>query len=147
MLRATTLDFGKPVALRSPARATAQDYRPAGSVEKVQARYAFILPVLSSFLALVGCTSEDATPVDLEQQPTSSAVTPAHSSADQNEAARAQARAFATQQCLDDSSASEGVIQIVDPETDEVVGTVTVDCAEARAEQSGPSPTDDEADQ
>ena len=103
--------------------------------------------MLLSVLGLGGCTSEDATPVDLQQQPTTPAVTPTDSSADQNEAARAQARAFAAQQCFDDPEASEGVIQIVDPETDQVVGTVTVDCAEARSDQSGSTATEDESDQ
>ncbi|MDA3039619.1 MAG: hypothetical protein O3C27_08835 [Actinomycetota bacterium] len=112
----------------------------------MQARSAVLPPVLLALLAVAACTGEEATPVDLDQGPSSSSAPPTASSEDQNEAARAQALAYATQQCFDDADASEGIIQIVDPETDQVVGTVTVDCAEARAEQSGPISTDDEAD-
>lgn len=148
MLRASTLDRGNPVVLRCPARATAQDYRPAGNVEEVQARSAFLLPALLSILAFGACSSEDATPVDLDpaDQPATS-VSPATSSDDQNDAAREQAREYATQQCLDDPEATEGVIRIVDPDTDEVAATVTVDCAEVRTGQPDSGASDEEGDQ
>lgn len=152
MLRASTLDRGNPVVLRSPARATAQDYRPAGSVEKVQARSAFLLPALLSILAFGACSSEGATPVDLDpvDQPATSAtssVSPAIAPDDQNDAAREQAREYATQQCLDDPEATEGVIQIVDPDTDQVAATVTVDCAAVRSGQPDSGASDEAGDQ
>lgn len=149
MLRASTLERGNPVVLRSPARATAQDYRPAGSVEKVQARSAFLLPAQLAILAFGACSSEGATPVDLDpvDQPATSSASPASSPDDQNDAAREQARAYATQQCLDDPEATEGVIQIVDPDTDQVAATVTVDCAAVRSGQPDSGASDEAGDQ
>ena len=41
---------------------------------------------------------------------------------------------FAEQQCFDDPEAEEGVIRIVEPESEEVVGEVVVDCEEVRSQ-------------
>lgn len=52
---------------------------------------------------------------------------------DPNAEAREQIRQLAEQQCLDDPTKTEGVIRIVEPDTEQVVGEMIVDCAEVRA--------------
>jgi hypothetical protein len=112
-----------------------------------------VLAVLAS--GSVACASEEADPVDLDGsgRPASSAPSPqtptpqtpgapgplgTQSSADRNAESRQMARQYAEQQCLDDPDATEGIIRIVDPTTDQVVASVVVDCDEVRgASRSG----------
>ncbi len=54
---------------------------------------------------------------------------------DPNAEERDRVRQLAEQQCLDDPAKTEGVIRIVDPQTDQVVSEFVVDCAEVRAAQ------------
>jgi hypothetical protein len=96
---------------------------------------------------LVGaCTDEGATPVDLDAITTSSSVDPdaiPFSDDPTNVASRQMAVDFAEAQCFDDPELEEGVIRIVDPESDDVVGEVVADCVEVRAEQErGETPDD-----
>lgn len=89
---------------------------------------------LAMALLLVGCSSEATTPIDLSPS-TTEAVDP-HASTenpvDPNAEVRAQAQQLADNQCLEDETLEEGTIQIVDPDTDEIVGVITADCAEVR---------------
>lgn len=96
----------------------------------------------AALVVLAACSGEDATPVDLDSStttqhgsgPTSEggegSSLPAY---DQNAESRQMAVDFAEQQCLDDPEADEGIIRIVDPRTDQVVGEVIVDCVDVRA--------------
>ena len=92
--------------------------------------------ILLAALLLVGagCTGEDATPVDLS--PTTTTVVDPHGSTaddvDPNTEVRTQAQLLADDQCLEDESLEEGTIQIVDPDTDEIVGVITADCEAVR---------------
>lgn len=85
---------------------------------------------------LSACSGEASTPIDLrattttEGPPISGVPLPED---DPNAEAREQVRQLAEQQCLDDPSKTEGVIRIVEPETEEIVGELIVDCAEVRA--------------
>ncbi len=93
-----------------------------------------ILLAAALLLVGVGCTGEDATPVDLS--PTTTTVVDPHGSntddVDPNAEVRAQAQQLADDQCLEDESLVEGTIQIVDPDTNEVVGVITADCQAVR---------------
>ena len=97
--------------------------------------------LLSLSVAGVGCSEEDATPLDLGTGG-SSATTATAGGAGPEAASdvptphavgeNPQARAHAEQQCLDDIELAQGVIRIVDPATDTVVGEVIVECTEVR---------------
>lgn len=92
-------------------------------------------------LVLAACSAEDADPVDLDRiETTQDPVTSGNpvtsgdrEAADDNAESRRLAQQHAEQQCIDDPAATEGVIRIVDPETDEVVAEVIVDCVDVRA--------------
>lgn len=60
---------------------------------------------------------------------------PAADPDDINEQSQAKVIELARQQCLDDPDQAEGVVQIVDPGTDEVVNEYRVDCDTVRNEQ------------
>ena len=79
---------------------------------------------------LPGCTGEEPIPVDLTE--TIPATTLAPDPDDPNAAERGRMQDLAAQQCLDDPELSEGVTRLVDPETNEAVAEVTVDCTTIR---------------
>lgn len=110
-----------------------------------------VLVVLCVAVALIaGCSDEEATPVDLSSSGGASTSAPAADppAGDQGGAPAVdgeppptphaigespQARAYAEEQCRDDPEAERGVVRIVDPSTQRVVGEVIVDCAEVRS--------------
>ena len=92
---------------------------------------ALTVMVLTSALALVGCTGEDAVPIDPANPPV------LDDEGDLTDVTHlveptAQMRELAEQQCHDDPALGQGVVQAVDPQTDEVVSEITVDCSELR---------------
>ncbi len=88
-----------------------------------------VFAVMTSALML-GCTGEEPIPVNLDE--TVPATTLAPDPDDLNAAERERMEDLATQQCLDDPQLMEGVTRLVDPETNEAVAEVTVDCATVR---------------
>lgn len=76
--------------------------------------------------ALLAACSEETTPIGLD--PTTTVV-----GADPNAEVRAEAQGYADQQCLDDPELAEGVLEIVDPDTEEIVGRITANCASVRS--------------
>lgn len=92
-----------------------------------------VLAVVSAVLS--GCSEEEATPIDLTPGATTTTALPPgatpHTIGD-----NPQARFHAEQQCLEDPEQDEGVIRIVDPANDAVLGEVVVDCDEVRAEDA-----------
>jgi hypothetical protein len=87
------------------------------------------------FVLLVGlgaaaCTEQDTVPLDLDG--TVPLVEPPAHSDSGNEEAQAEGQRLARQQCLEDPSLEEGVVQIVQPETDFVVAEIVVNCSEVR---------------
>lgn len=110
-------------------------------------RFSRLFPIVGGTLVLgviVGCSSEDAAPVDLDETSVSSPIaesggsdTPGDvppSDDPTNAASSALARRYAEQQCFDDPDAEEGVIEIVHPESNSVVARIVADCADVRAE-------------
>ncbi len=79
---------------------------------------------------LLGCTGEEPIPVDLTE--TVPATTLAPDPDDPNAAERQRMEDLAAQQCLDDPELDEGVTRLVDPETNEAVAEVTIDCTTVR---------------
>ncbi|MEZ5340048.1 MAG: hypothetical protein R2706_00970 [Acidimicrobiales bacterium] len=94
--------------------------------------------LLAFGLLLTACTGEDSTPIDL-QNSGSVASTPEVSEVpivdDPNAEVREQAKQLAAQQCLDDPTLEQGVIRIIDPDTDEMAGEVIADCEVVRAQE------------
>lgn len=91
-----------------------------------------LVTVVVLVIALAGCSEDEARPIDLgtpDSAPTTSPDGPATPHAIGE---NPQARAYAEQQCRDDPDQDQGVIRIVDPATDEVLGEVAVDCDELR---------------
>ncbi len=89
-----------------------------------------LLFALGLAAGVVACSEQDTVPLDLDG--TIPLVDPpAHSDAG-NEEAREQGQQLAEQQCLDDPQLAEGVVKIVQPETDFVVAEIVVDCSEVR---------------
>lgn len=80
----------------------------------------------------VGCTAEDATPIDPANPPTTGGdpldLTDVTHLLEPTE----QMRELAEQQCLDDPELVEGFVQAVDPETDEPVSEIRIDCTDVR---------------
>lgn len=100
-----------------------------------------MLALLIAGLVLVGCTGEEATPVDLDATTSTTVVTPPPFDGeidpdDPNAEARAQVVDAARQQCLDDPELDEGVVRLVLEETGELASEYRVDCDEVRAEES-----------
>ena len=90
------------------------------------------------FVALVavltaGCTEEDAVPIDPANPPTTAAELDLTDVTHTLEPT-AQMEQLARQQCLDDPDADQGYVEAVDPETGDVMSTITLDCDEVRAE-------------
>ena len=95
------------------------------------------ISTLAMTALLASCTNDAATPIDLSSTsapPTSGVPLPDD---DPNADSRQMAIDFAEQQCVDDPAKDEGIIRIVDPETEEVVGEVIADCAEVRSRPAG----------
>lgn len=91
--------------------------------------------VVGGLLSLPACLGEDATPVDLGGlAPTTASTSVPAAVDDTNSASSELARRYAEQQCFDDPTATEGVIEIVHPDTKQVVARIEADCAEVRAE-------------
>jgi hypothetical protein len=97
-------------------------------------------------LSVVACGQEQADPIDLGAGRAGTAEPDAGSAEDDPEPGsmpptphavgeNPQARAHAEQQCVDHPEQEQGVIRIVDPSTNAVVGEVVVDCDEVLAER------------
>lgn len=93
----------------------------------MRGRHRIIVIAAAGALAL-GCTGEDATPI-----PRGTGVTTPHRLEPTE-----QMQDLAEQQCLDDPSLAEGVVNAVDPaDTDQILASVTVDCDEVRRSGGG----------
>lgn len=81
-------------------------------------------------IMLSGCTGEEPVEIDLDATipPTSVSADPD----DPNAAQRQELQQLAEQQCLNDPELTEGTVRIVDPETNEVVSELIVQCDEVR---------------
>lgn len=81
-------------------------------------------------VGLAGCSEQETVPLDIEG--TIPLVEPPAHSDTGNEEARAQGQLLAEQQCLDDPTLEEGIVQIAKPDTNVVVAEIVVDCSEVR---------------
>ena len=74
------------------------------------------------------CTGEEPREIDLN------ATIPATTATDDdpNAAQRAEIRELAEQQCIDDPTKEVGTVRIIDPETNQQVSELVVDCSEVR---------------
>lgn len=103
---------------------------------------------LSAFTlaALVGLATacvggEEPQPFDLtEGASTTTQGVPDDPGVDPNAGVRSQAVGFAEQQCIDDPELAEGVIQIAEQDTGEVVNRVVADCADVRERAAAGEP-------
>ena len=84
--------------------------------------------VVIAALVLVGCTGEEPQEIDLNATIPPTAV----DDDDPNATQRAEMRRLAEQQCIDDPSKDVGTVRIIDPETNEQVSELVVDCSEVR---------------
>lgn len=73
------------------------------------------------------CTDEATEPITPGGSPTTASTLPAHAVTPTPEVEE-----YARQQCLDDPSLGEGVVRIIEPETDTVVAEVVIDCDDVR---------------
>lgn len=82
-------------------------------------------------VSLVGCSGEEAVPIDPADPPVADAEPPnvTHALLPTPEMEQ-----LARQQCLDDPSLMEGYVQAVDPDNDQVLTEISVDCTEVRAD-------------
>ncbi len=99
-------------------------------VETPNRRLAALVFTVVITTTLLGCTGEEPIPVDLNETIPSTTLAPDPD--DPNAAERQRMEDLAAQQCLDDPELAEGVTRLVDPETNEAVAEVTVDCATVR---------------
>ncbi len=87
------------------------------------------------------CTGETAVPIDLNSTTVpaveSSTIPGVLDPENPNEAQNQVAVGYAEQQCLDDPDLEEGYVRIVVPETEEIVGEITVDCEQVRTGSVG----------
>ncbi len=99
-------------------------------------------------LAVSACsTGEEPVPFDLGGETTSSSPdassvegSDAPVGEDPNAGPRAQAQGFAEQQCVDDPTLAEGVIEIAQQDTGEVVNRIVVDCDDVLERQASGEP-------
>ncbi len=101
-------------------------------------------PVSLALIVVVlatACTGETAVPIDLNSTsvPTvaSSTIPEGLDLANPNESQNRVAIGYAEQQCLDDPELVEGYVRIVVPDTEEIVGEITVDCEQVRSASTG----------
>lgn len=95
-------------------------------------RLGVVTPCLALIVVLlVGCSDEEAVPIDPANPPVLEAEPPDITHPIQP---TPQMEELARQQCLDDPSLEEGYVEAVDPNTDQVMTQVAVDCAEVRSE-------------
>jgi hypothetical protein len=79
-------------------------------------------------LVLVGCTGEEPEEIDLNATIPPTTL----DDNDPNAAQREEMRRLAEQQCIDDPSKQVGIVRIIDPETNEQVAELIVECSEVR---------------
>ena len=105
---------------------------PARSVGPVTGGRAFLVPLSLAFACTVavGCSGEEAVPIDPANPPTTLDLTDVTHRLEPTE----QMQDLAEQQCLDDPDLDEGFVEAVDPDTDQVMSQVTVDCDEVRGQ-------------
>ena len=103
--------------------------RPIGPVTGVRVRLVPASVALLCGLA-IGCSGEEAVPIDPANPPTTIDLTDVTHRLEPTE----QMQDLAEQQCLDDPDLDEGFVQAVDPDTDQIMSQVTVDCAEVRGQ-------------
>ncbi len=78
-------------------------------------------------LLMAACSGEDPQEIDLN------ATIPQPTLADDpNAVQRAEMMALAEQQCIDDPTKEVGTVRIIDPETNQQVSELVVDCSEVR---------------
>ncbi len=79
----------------------------------------------------VACSGEEAIPIDPANPPTTAVdLTDVTHQIEPTE----QMRDAAEQQCLDDATLAEGYVRAVEPDTEEILAEVTVDCVEVRGQ-------------
>lgn len=103
-----------------------------------------VLALLSVILS--ACSEEEATPIDLTPGATTTTTALPPGATPHGIGENPQARFHAEQQCRDDPEQDEGVIRIVDPTNDAVLGKVVVDCDEVREEDAQDARTDGAAE-
>ena len=85
---------------------------------------------LALALGAIGCSGEEAIPIDPANPPVPSVdLTDVTHRIEPTE----EMRQAAAQQCLDDPALAEGYVRAVDPDTEDVVAELSVDCEEVRA--------------
>jgi hypothetical protein len=77
---------------------------------------------------LVSCTGEEPQKIDLNATIPPTTTDPG----DPNSAQRAEMQRLAEQQCIDDPSKEVGTVRIIDPENNEQVSELVVQCSEVR---------------
>lgn len=101
-------------------------------------------------LGVAACSSEEAEPVDLYATVTTATteaggnphgmIDPVGPEGDDvNAETRQMVVDHATAQCLEDPDLAEGIVRMVDPETNEVANELRLNCAEVRAEHGADS--------
>ena len=92
-----------------------------------------LLAWCASGALVLGCSGEVATPIDLDNPPqlTDDTVDPM-TDVTHPISPTPEMESLARQQCLDDPALEEGYVRAVDPETDQIMSEITVDCAEVR---------------
>ncbi|MDH5521469.1 MAG: hypothetical protein OEZ14_13150 [Acidimicrobiia bacterium] len=80
---------------------------------------------------LVGCSGEEAVPIDPANPPVVDVEPPPDVT--HLIEPTPEMEDLARRQCVDDPSLDQGYVEAVDPNTDRVLSRITVDCAEVRA--------------
>lgn len=93
-----------------------------------------VLVLVATLSAAAACSGEEAQPIDLRGSTATSSTSSSVVATPHAVGENPQARFYAEEQCRKDPEKEQGVIRIVDPATDKVVGEVIVDCAEVRLE-------------
>lgn len=86
--------------------------------------------IVLSAVVLTACVGEEAVPIDPANPPVVDVEPPNVTHLIEP---TPQMEELARRQCVDDPSLDEGYVEAVDPNTDQVLTRVAVDCAEVRA--------------
>ncbi len=88
-----------------------------------------------------GCVGgEEPQPFDLTDGGSTTTLSVPDEPIDPNAGVRSQAVGFAEQQCIDDPDLAEGVIQIAEQDSGEVVNRVIADCEDVRTRAAAGEP-------
>ena len=93
----------------------------------------YLLVLAGPLALLAACTGEEAVPIDPANPPTVPTTTVDLTDVTHSLQPTDEMREMAEDQCRDDPTLSEGYVRAVDPNTDEVLAEITVDCDEVRS--------------